>query len=387
MRSSYPLEPTVITCNPPTSSAKKAYQQHSTGASSAKPPAGGGFVSSYDDISQELKINVIESRYDSVKSKPLSAASSPRPSPDPVTSAAAPPGGRRVVVNGGAQLLTDNSSGAKPKTIKPKVILSRDQQPQQQRPAAQAGVRSGDAALNKRVPHLSQSAGNSAISSLDQDEWSRQLDQLDHLGTLAAHSQGDAFSAFSQPDAAATGAGADAAGGAHSSQGKALLNNNNHLQSLYGHVQKPPPASTGAAASRKSATLGRHKNHVVSERLIRSDPEDFYHAHAPRSDHATARDADDSRLQTGAELHIREVEDQLEKIFTPAPAEILKVTLDKTGEPDYGLSLSDGVYEKGVYISAVRPNGPAEKAALLPFDRILQVSRGCYTVTVLCNKY
>jgi len=44
-------------------------------------------------------------------------------------------------------------------------------------------------------------------------------------------------------------------------------------------------------------------------------------------------------------------------------------------DDDYGFSLSDGLYEKGVYISALRPGSPAAaQGGLQLFDRILQVS-------------
>lgn len=40
---------------------------------------------------------------------------------------------------------------------------------------------------------------------------------------------------------------------------------------------------------------------------------------------------------------------------------------------DFGLSVSDGLVEKGVYVNNIRPGGPAEVAGLKPFDRLLQV--------------
>lgn len=43
---------------------------------------------------------------------------------------------------------------------------------------------------------------------------------------------------------------------------------------------------------------------------------------------------------------------------------------------DYGFSVSDGLYEKGVYINRIRSGGPADLTGLLkPFDRIIQVSK------------
>lgn len=41
---------------------------------------------------------------------------------------------------------------------------------------------------------------------------------------------------------------------------------------------------------------------------------------------------------------------------------------------DYGFSVSDGLYERGVYINRIRSGGPADQvSALKPYDRIIQV--------------
>ena len=82
-----------------------------------------------------------------------------------------------------------------------------------------------------------------------------------------------------------------------------------------------------------------------------------------------------SRIQS-AEVQLQEVDEQLQTIFKPTPVELIRVTLYKWKEnDDFGFSLSDGVYEKGVYISAMRPGGPADKTNVLkPFDKILQVN-------------
>lgn len=46
---------------------------------------------------------------------------------------------------------------------------------------------------------------------------------------------------------------------------------------------------------------------------------------------------------------------------------------------DYGFSVSDGLYERGVYINRIRKGGPADIVGLLrPFDRILQVPNQSY---------
>uniref|UniRef100_A0A6Q2X0R4 PDZ domain-containing protein n=1 Tax=Esox lucius TaxID=8010 RepID=A0A6Q2X0R4_ESOLU len=53
----------------------------------------------------------------------------------------------------------------------------------------------------------------------------------------------------------------------------------------------------------------------------------------------------------------------------------LPVTVMKDPESDdFGFSVSDGFLEKGVYVNMIRPEGPADRAGLKPYDRILQVN-------------
>ena len=58
------------------------------------------------------------------------------------------------------------------------------------------------------------------------------------------------------------------------------------------------------------------------------------------------------------------------------PQEVNKVTLFK--DPifeDFGFSLSDGLYERGISVARIKPGGPADGSGLLrPFDRILQIN-------------
>nr|CAI5855546.1 unnamed protein product [Callosobruchus analis] len=56
--------------------------------------------------------------------------------------------------------------------------------------------------------------------------------------------------------------------------------------------------------------------------------------------------------------------------------EIYHVTLYKDSVyDDYGFSVSDGLYEKGVYVNRIRKGGPADIVGLLkPYDRIIQVN-------------
>ncbi|XP_068237802.1 glutamate receptor-interacting protein 2 isoform X2 [Palaemon carinicauda] len=60
----------------------------------------------------------------------------------------------------------------------------------------------------------------------------------------------------------------------------------------------------------------------------------------------------------------------------PGGGQVYQVTLlkDRVYE-DFGFSVSDGLYEKGVYVNRIRKGGPADKSEILkPFDRILQVN-------------
>ena len=43
---------------------------------------------------------------------------------------------------------------------------------------------------------------------------------------------------------------------------------------------------------------------------------------------------------------------------------------------DFGFSVSDGLYDKGIYVARVRPGGPADNSVnlLRPMDRILQIN-------------
>ncbi|XP_025304770.1 glutamate receptor-interacting protein 2 isoform X6 [Canis lupus baileyi] len=60
---------------------------------------------------------------------------------------------------------------------------------------------------------------------------------------------------------------------------------------------------------------------------------------------------------------------------SPQKVPSLLVTLHKDPlRNDFGFSVSDGLLEKGVYVHTVRPDGPAQRGGLRPFDRVLQVN-------------
>ncbi|XP_061377980.1 glutamate receptor-interacting protein 1 isoform X1 [Danaus plexippus] len=71
--------------------------------------------------------------------------------------------------------------------------------------------------------------------------------------------------------------------------------------------------------------------------------------------------------------------------LSPARGSVHHVILYKDAiYDDYGFSVSDGLYERGVYINRIRKGGPADIVGLLrPYDRILQVN-GTRTVDYDC---
>ena len=58
------------------------------------------------------------------------------------------------------------------------------------------------------------------------------------------------------------------------------------------------------------------------------------------------------------------------------PMEVHRVTLFKDNVyEDFGFSVSDGLYEKGIFVNRIRAGGPADLSGLLrPLDRILQIN-------------
>ncbi|XP_048874219.1 glutamate receptor-interacting protein 2-like isoform X2 [Brienomyrus brachyistius] len=69
------------------------------------------------------------------------------------------------------------------------------------------------------------------------------------------------------------------------------------------------------------------------------------------------------------------IEEGLEGSLSLTALELLKVTIMKDLEThDFGFSISDGYLQSGIYVNMVRPEGPADKAGLKPFDHILQVN-------------
>ncbi|XP_075900329.1 glutamate receptor-interacting protein 1 isoform X10 [Nelusetta ayraudi] len=72
---------------------------------------------------------------------------------------------------------------------------------------------------------------------------------------------------------------------------------------------------------------------------------------------------------------MRKMRQEVNEILNQNPVELHKLTLEKTSDlDDFGFSVSDGLLDRGVYVSNTRAGGPAQQGGLLTFDRILQIN-------------
>jgi C-terminal processing protease CtpA/Prc len=175
-------------------------------------------------------------------------------------------------------------------------------------------------------------------SSADQDFWSKNLDNLDLL---------------SQSDVTAEGEG----GSESAREGE------------------------GGSESASLSSLSHIERQTISDGDNAQEGEYILHENSPSETFSTS-------TKMAAEAHLREVEEEMTHIFTPTAVELNRVILFKLHESDdFGFGLSDGVYEKGVYISAIRPGGPADRSEVIrPFDRILQVRNFFYLINIYRSK-
>lgn len=73
-----------------------------------------------------------------------------------------------------------------------------------------------------------------------------------------------------------------------------------------------------------------------------------------------------------ANIHSRQ---PTQSFMTSPTVQLHKITLQKSSDAeDFGFSLSDGQLERGVYVHSTRSNGPADRAGIRPYDRLLQVN-------------
>uniref|UniRef100_A0A4W3K1M7 Glutamate receptor interacting protein 2 n=1 Tax=Callorhinchus milii TaxID=7868 RepID=A0A4W3K1M7_CALMI len=76
-------------------------------------------------------------------------------------------------------------------------------------------------------------------------------------------------------------------------------------------------------------------------------------------------------LEKEKSSELNRIKEQMKEIMSPTPMELHKVS---SQNEDFGFSISDGLLEKGVYVNLIRPEGPADRNGLQPYDRILQVN-------------
>ena len=170
-------------------------------------------------------------------------------------------------------------------------------------------------------------------SSNDADEWSTRLYELDQLSSINRDA--------AKPSRKVT------------SEGDVMRLDDNANSVLY-ELDVPSVASLACDNGERSTPL--HNGHLSG--ASSSDLDDF------------------TGKPVGAEIHLKEVEEELRHIFTPT--ELFRVVLRKYSSlDDFGFGVSDGIYEKGVFISAIRPGGPADLSRVLnQYDRLLQVIGG-----------
>ena len=92
--------------------------------------------------------------------------------------------------------------------------------------------------------------------------------------------------------------------------------------------------------------------------------------------HTNDKKSKDKR-NSSVERKSRRSKEETRTVFTPNPVQLQRLVLEKGGKADkgagFGFSLSDGLYDCGVYISAVTSGGLAHRGGLRMYDRILQV--------------
>uniref|UniRef100_A0A672MFJ9 Glutamate receptor-interacting protein 2-like n=1 Tax=Sinocyclocheilus grahami TaxID=75366 RepID=A0A672MFJ9_SINGR len=134
---------------------------------------------------------------------------------------------------------------------------------------------------------------------------------------------------------------------------------------------------------RSPLTSRRHAHHpaMYDGRLVNTDAQENYWSQALQ-DLETCGQSEilrelEATIMSGSTLSLGEdSEKQNEsrtKALTLSPERTSENTKDVDSR-DFGFSVSDGLLEKGVYVNMIRPDGPADKAGLRPYDRILQVN-------------
>ncbi|XP_061543250.1 glutamate receptor-interacting protein 2-like isoform X7 [Phycodurus eques] len=113
--------------------------------------------------------------------------------------------------------------------------------------------------------------------------------------------------------------------------------------------------------------------HFHADELLHSGSHLFQDSLSPPAHHESKSKA--SLRVSERTWESRRIKEEMQGLLSPTPLELHKVTVIKDPESDdFGFSVSDGFLEKGVYVNMVRPDGPADRSGLRPYDRILQVN-------------
>lgn len=122
-----------------------------------------------------------------------------------------------------------------------------------------------------------------------------------------------------------------------------------------------PSSKTPKSLRRSQSTVQRRNENEIWERL------------SELSDNTNSSNDPWEKRKESCDEQLREVERQIQTVFRPTPVQLERITVKRLPNEPFGFSLSDGVYEKGVYISAIKPNSPAS-GTLKVYDRILQIN-------------
>ena len=147
-------------------------------------------------------------------------------------------------------------------------------------------------------------------------------------------------------------------GTTHSLPSPALLHDRPRRGSRRGHGT----ATTMAVAESFRPNTGESLSRIDASSLTA----------VPRRGIATSTALDD-QLEVSAAVADWQSSSLRHSVASPPHEELVQTTLQRSDRDDgFGFSLSNGVYDSGVYVGAVKEKGPAADK-LHPYDRILKV--------------
>ena len=87
------------------------------------------------------------------------------------------------------------------------------------------------------------------------------------------------------------------------------------------------------------------------------------------------QDSDSEPLRERLRPHLKQqLLKHVKEIMIPQQTQLIDVKLTRSSHSaGFGLSLSDGLFESGVYVNQIQPGGPADIAGLCTYDRIIKV--------------